>query len=103
MKLIKKLSEMIEDELEGAEEYAKCAIKYKEENPLLAKTFYDISMDEMRHVTLFHGEVVRAIEQYRKEHGEPPAAMQAVYDYLHGKQIEEANEVKNYQMQYKGV
>lgn len=103
MKLIKKLSEMIEEELDGAEAYAKCAVKYREENPMLAKTLYDISMDEMRHVTLLHGEVVRAIEQYRKESGEPPSAMQAVYDYLHGKHIEEANEVKNYQAQYKGV
>ena len=103
MTIIKKLSEMIEDELEGAEHYAKCAIKYKEEHPTLAKTLYDISMDEMRHVGLLHTEVVSLIEMYRKEHGEPPTAMKAVYDYLHEKQIEEANEVKMLQNQYKGI
>ena len=103
MTLIKKLSEMIEDELEGAEHYAKCAIKYKEEHPTLAKTLYDISTDEMRHVGLLHGEIVALIETYRKEHGEPPTAMKAVYDYLHEKQIEEAAAVKTLQDMYKGT
>ena len=102
MKIIKRISDMIADELEGAEEYAKCAIKYKDDHPTLAKTFYDISTDEMRHVSLLHDEIVKLIETYRKEHGEPPAAMMAVYDYLHEKQIEEANEVRGYQAQYRG-
>lgn len=102
MKIIKRISDMIADELEGAEEYAKCAIKYKDDHPTLAKTFYDISTDEMRHVSLLHDEIVKLIETYRKEHGEPPVAMLAVYDYLHEKQIEEANEVRGYQAQYRG-
>lgn len=94
---------MISDELDGAKYYAKCAVKHKEENPTLAKTFYDLSMDEMNHVTLLHEEVVKIIEAYRKENGEPPTAMLAVYDYLHDKQIEKANEVRMYQAQYRGV
>lgn len=103
MKMIEKLSEYIEDELEGAECYAKKALKYREENPTLAKTFYDMSMDEMKHVDLLHGEVVKLIETHRKEHGEPPVAMMAVYNYLHEKQIEEANEVRMYQNQFRGM
>lgn len=103
MEIIKKISEYIEEELEGAECYAKKALKYQQEYPTLAKTFYDMSMDEMKHVDLLHSEVVKLIEIHRKEHGEPPAAMKAVYDYLHEKQIEEANEVKMYQNQYRGM
>ena len=103
MKIIEKISEQIEEEIEGAEWYAKKALKYREEFPTLAKTLYDISTDEMRHVDLLHGEVVKLIETYRKQNGDPPAAMAAVYDYLHGKQIEKANEVKMYQDQYRGV
>lgn len=102
MKLIEKLSEMIDEEIEDAGKYAKCALKYKEENPALSKTFYDLSTDEMRHMTLLHDEVARIIAQYRKENGEPPTAMLAVYDYLHEKQIERAKEVKDYRAMYRG-
>ena len=102
MTIIKDISEMIEDELDGAEEYIKHALEWKHKNPALAKVFYDISLQEMTHVNMLHGEVVKLIEQHRKEKGEPPAAMAAVYDYMHKKQIEEANEIKMYQAQYRG-
>lgn len=94
MELIKKLSEFMEEELGDAEKYAKCAVKHKADYPTLAKTFYDLSTDEMRHKDLLHVEADRLIEQYRKEKGEPPAAMLAVYDYLHERQIDRAKEVK---------
>lgn len=103
MTLIKKIADMIEDELEGAEHYAKCAVKYKDEHPTLAKTFYDISTDEMRHVGLLHGEVVAIIEEHRRTHGEPPASMLAIWDYLHEKHIDKSNEVRMLQSQYRGV
>lgn len=102
MKLIEKLSEMIEEEIEDAEKYAKCALKYKDIDSVLAKTFFDLSTDEMRHMNLLHEEVARIIAQYRKEHGEPPTAMQSVYDYLHEKQIEKAKDVRDYQAMYRG-
>ena len=56
----------------------------------------------MRHMNLLHEEVARIIAQYRKEHGEPPTAMQSVYDYLHEKQIEKAKDVRDYQAMYRG-
>lgn len=103
MKIIRELSEMIEEELEGAEEYAKNACYYKEEYQDLAKVFYDLSMAEMKHVDMLHGEVTAIIEKYRAEHGEPPAAMLAVYEYLHKKDIEKANKIRNYQTMYRGA
>lgn len=101
MKIIKELSEHIDDEIEGAEEYIKAAIKYKEEHPALSKVLYDMSMDEMRHMGLLHEEVVKLIDAHRKEKGAPPASMLAVYEYLHERHIKEANEVRMYQAHYR--
>lgn len=102
MKIIQEISEMIDDELQGAEEYAEWALKLREENPGLANAFYDIANQEMNHVNILHEQVVRIIKMHREKNGEPPAAMMAVYDYLHKKQIEEAAEVRRLLEMYRG-
>jgi rubrerythrin len=103
MKIIRDLSEMIEEELEGAEEYIEMAIRHKEENPSMAAVFYEISVQEMNHVNMLHDEVTKVIKKYREKHGDPPPEMQAVYDWEHKKQIERTKEVKVLQNHYRGV
>lgn len=101
MKIIKYLSEMIEDELEGAEDYAKQAIHYKADHPGLAETLYEISTQEVRHVNLLHDEVVKLIKAHRESHGEPPPAMMAIYEWQHNRQIEKMKEIKILQNQFR--
>ena len=101
MEIIKKLSKHIDDEISDAIHYAKAALKCKDTNKTLANTFYTLSLDESKHATLLHNEVVKIIEDYRKANGEPPAGMLAIYDYLHKEQIEKAEKAKNYQQMFR--
>ena len=102
MKLIQKLSEDISEEIEDAGKYVNMALEYREEHPAMAKVLYTISTQEMEHMKMLHECVTEIIREYREKHGDPPAAMQAVYDYLHAKQIENARSVKSMQALYKG-
>ena len=84
MKLIRDLEEMIKDE-----------------HPGLAQTLYNISVQEDSHQAALHNEVVKIIEEHRRTHGEPPAAMMAVYDYMHKRHIDDLADARKYQDVYK--
>lgn len=74
---------------------------YKAEFPSLAHVFYNLSTQEDSHQAALHAEVVKLIEQHRRTKGEPPAAMLAVYDYLHKQAIEKLADARRYQDIYK--
>ena len=100
MEIIRRISEKIDSELEDAEKYIKCAYKVEEDYPELADTYYKLSLEEMNHVALLHEQVVRIINDYKREH-EVPEAMQVLYDYLHQRQIKWAAKIKAKQEEYK--
>ena len=101
MQLIKTLEELIEDEIHDVKKYAKMAAELKKEHPTLAQVLYTISTQEDGHQAALHAEVVKIVEKHRSEHGQPPAPMMAVYDYLHKRHVEELADARRYQDIYK--
>ena len=101
MKIIKCLAELIEEELNDSSRYIDLAMKWKDEEPDTADLFYELSTEEMGHSEKLHEEVKELIEEYRKEHGEPPKDMMVLWDYLHEKHIETATRIRVKQGIYK--
>ena len=100
MEIIRKISEKIDAELEDAQRYIRCAFKVKDEYPQLANTYYALSLEEMKHVTMLHEQVVKIIEAY-KQTNEVPESMQILYEYLHDRHIRWAAKIKARQEEYK--
>lgn len=100
MQVIKCLSEDIEKTLDAAEEAIKMAIMYKEEYPIAAKSFYAKSVALMESLKPQHEAVVGLIDNYKKDKGEPPAPMMAIYNYMHERHINKAAAIKNLQDMY---
>lgn len=103
MKIIKELEELIEDEIHDIKKYAKMAAEVKDEYPSLAQTLYAISAQEETHQAALHTEVVKIIEDIKKTKGEPPAAMMAVYEYIHNRHVEKMAEARRYQEVFKNL
>ena len=94
MEIIKKLSEMIEEEINDAEKYALCALKYKDERPQLATLFKTLSVEELEHQRRLHDAVVQIINEF-KQTQDVPEGMQAIYDYVHEREIHKVAEIRN--------
>ena len=101
MRIIRDLSEAISDEISDIKKYARWAADLKDSHPTLAQVLYTISTQEDGHQAALHNEVVNLIEEHRKKHGDPPPAMQALYEHEHKKQIDHLAEARMYQDVYK--
>ena len=103
MKIIEKIVDRIDEEIHDCKEYAKLAAEVKHDWPALSHVLYTISTQEDGHQAMLHEQVVKLIEQYRREHGDPPAAMMAVYEHHHRKSVEKMAEARRYQEIYKEI
>ena len=103
MKIIKHLVEDIEEELEGSEHYAKLATQYKDEDRELADVYAKLANVELEHVVALHGQAVRMIKAQKASGVETPAAMQAVWDWEHGKMIDTEARIKTMLTMYRGA
>lgn len=94
MKVIKEIVEMIEDEACSAEQYAKKAMQYKDEDKALADTFAKLAETELQHVDLLHAQVVRIIKAWEAKGNETPHDMEIIYQWRHDKEIQKIKEIK---------
>lgn len=101
MEIIKRLEERIDEEIHDAKTYTKFAIEIKHLYPAVSHTVYTIATQELDHQSMLHEQVVKLIEQHRREHGAPPPEMMAVYEFLHKRAIEKMAEVKRLMEVYK--
>lgn len=103
MKAIKHIVEDIQEELEGAEHYAKLATQYKDTDKALADMYVKLAEVELGHVNLLHDQAVRIMKEYKASGKESPDAMQAVWDWEHEKAIDTTAMVKQLIAMYKGA
>lgn len=101
MKIIRDLEEAISDEISDIRKYARWAADLKADHPNLAQVLYNISTQEDAHQAALHNEVVKLIEEHRRNHGDPPPVMKALYDHMHQKHIDDLANARMYQDVYK--
>ena len=94
MRKISVLSDHIRDEIEDAEEYIREALDCQDVDSEVADLYAKLAEEELQHMSYLHKQVVRVIEQYRREHGDPPADMLARYEVLHEVHASDAAKVR---------
>ena len=101
MVIIQNISHDVKEKIHDADKDIRNAIDLKHEYPSLANDYYEFSVERMQEAMDLHSEVVKIIDDYRKENGEPPATMSAFWDFSHKIIMEEADDVKILQEHYK--
>lgn len=96
MKIIKKLSKQLIDEVEGSEEYAKDALEYKGIDPELSRMYAELSKVEYGHVQRLHDAVTRKIKEAEASGANPPQYMLDKWDETHRDLIERMAKVKTF-------
>lgn len=103
MRIIKKLADQMKEELEGAEEYIKCAIKNKQEHKELSELYYKLSTVELDHAMELHKHVEILIQKtdITKVNDELLKLMKEIWNEKHECLIKEMAEIKTMIEMYK--
>ena len=94
MKMIAKVIEDMLEELHDAKHRIKNAYNYKAEYPEIAKREYEIAVQELSHAEKDHASAVELVEKYRKEKGDLPEYMAAIWEEKHERYIDKHAIVK---------
>lgn len=94
MRKIKKMSDHILEELEGAKQYAETYLDFKAKgNATWANKYKEMANDELKHANYLHDAAVSEINELSKVYT-PPTEMQEKWDKMHAKYVEDAAWIK---------
>lgn len=94
MRYIKKLVEQLDEEIDGAKNYAEKYVEYKAKNNMAwANRFKEMAMDELKHCTYIHEMAVQEIDELKKIYS-PPVEMQEKWEHEHKEYVEKVAWIK---------
>lgn len=102
MEKVARLADMIREEVADAKKYAMCALKAKDSDAQAARTFGDIANQELGHADKLHEMVVACIDEAKRSGAEAPEGMERVWEFEHGRIIEDTAAVRNLLMMLNG-
>lgn len=94
MKIIKNLVEQLDEEIEGAQDYAEKYVEYKAKgNMTRANRYKEMATDELKHCGYIHEMAVQEIEEVRRIYT-APVEMQEKWDKAHKEYVEKVAWIK---------
>ena len=94
MTIIKNMVEAIEEELEGAKDYAEKYVEYKaKEKMQKASRYKEMAEDELKHAMYVHEWAVREVEQISTVYT-PPIEMMEKWEKAHKEYVEKVAWIK---------
>lgn len=89
MKILKDLIKHADDTLEEVHEYVKEAYYIHQDHKALADTYIKIAESHISIYNMLHERMVSLIEEEKKKGAQPPHEMLVIWEYEHGKLIDE--------------
>lgn len=93
-RIIRDISTDIKCKIKEADRDIRKAIEKVSSYPSLAVKLYSFSVERLEEVDELHEEVVKEIEMYRKNNGEPPQQMLSLWDWEHESIMKDVTEIK---------
>ena len=93
MRYIEELVETIDDELEGAKDYAEKYLQLKAEGDSWSTKFKELANTELSHALTIHDYAVQKIDELKRIYT-APVEMQEMWDTSHKKYIEKTAWIK---------
>lgn len=98
MRIIKEITEHINEEMEGVEDYIKFASQVKGNNDVVFSTLMEIIPQELEHIELWHNAAVREINKVKtalaQQGKEVPPYMLEMWQDEHQDYIEDMAKIK---------